>query len=442
MNSQNTEKKNAPHVAVVGAGLAGLVAAYQLVRGGARVTVFEKSHETGGRAKTTVKEGFHLNLGPHALYKGGAAFKFLTSINAVPSGKEPPQDGAIALYDGKTFDLPFAPEPQLQNPLLSSDEQLELVQWMQNVINTDLTQLDSVTLGDWLDGNIKNDRVKDVIAGLIRLASYGNNKPQMSTGAAFKQFLLAQQGVLYLDNGWTKIVEILFSALKSSVTFHFESAISSIAFGNGTGTVSVTANGITHKFDDVILCVPPQAVEKILPNAIPTEKFSQIVPTKAACLDICLRKLPKPNVTFAIGMDEPLYYSVHTRAAQLAPDNGAMIHLAVYLGPNESSKVHEERLLKLMDQLQPGWQNELVYKRFLLSMVASNGTPLAVLNGASGLESPIVDGYPNVYVTGDFVGKGALLVDAAVKSALEAVEIVLGKTSAGSVEKTNLAASF
>lgn len=439
MNSQNDENKNAPHVAVVGAGLAGLVAAYQLVRGGARVTVFEKSHETGGRAKTTVKEGFHLNLGPHALYKGGAAFKFLTSINAVPSGKEPPQDGAIALYDGKTFDLPFAPEPQLQNPLLSSDEQQELVQWMQNVINTDLTQLDSVALGDWLDGNIKSDRVKDVIAGLIRLASYGNNKLQMSTGAAFKQFILALQGVLYLDNGWTKIVEILFNALKSSVTFYFESAISSIKPADGK--VSVTANGITHEFDDVILCVPPQAVEKLLPNAIPTEKLSQIVPSKAACLDICLKKLPKPNVNFAIGMDEPLYYSVHTRSAQLAPNNGAMIHLAVYLGPNESSKAHEERLLKLMDQLQPGWRNELVYKRFLLSMVASNGTPLAVLSGANGLESPIIEGYPNVYVTGDFVGKGALLVDAAVKSALEAVDLVLGQTSAGSVQNVNLAAS-
>ena len=42
-----------PHVLVVGAGLAGLIAAHDLLRGGAEVTVLERTGVLGGRARTS-----------------------------------------------------------------------------------------------------------------------------------------------------------------------------------------------------------------------------------------------------------------------------------------------------------------------------------------------------------------------------------------------------
>ena len=47
MNAQAV--KTAKNIAVVGAGLAGLAAASRLVKGGAKVTIFEKSNQAGGR---------------------------------------------------------------------------------------------------------------------------------------------------------------------------------------------------------------------------------------------------------------------------------------------------------------------------------------------------------------------------------------------------------
>ena len=55
-------------VAIVGSGLAGLTATAYLVRGGRRVRVLERATEPGGRAMTSVEDGFAFNLGPHALY--------------------------------------------------------------------------------------------------------------------------------------------------------------------------------------------------------------------------------------------------------------------------------------------------------------------------------------------------------------------------------------
>jgi len=54
----------APRVAVVGAGFAGLAAAIDLARGGARVTLLERAPEVGGKAAEWRAEGFRFDLGP------------------------------------------------------------------------------------------------------------------------------------------------------------------------------------------------------------------------------------------------------------------------------------------------------------------------------------------------------------------------------------------
>lgn len=54
-------------IAIIGGGYAGLACAVDLTRGGAHVTLFERSHTLGGRARVVVKDGHRVDNGQHIL---------------------------------------------------------------------------------------------------------------------------------------------------------------------------------------------------------------------------------------------------------------------------------------------------------------------------------------------------------------------------------------
>ena len=60
-------------IAIVGGGLAGLTASIYLAKAGRKVIVLEKSSQFGGRGMTINKNGICMNLGAHALYRGGGS---------------------------------------------------------------------------------------------------------------------------------------------------------------------------------------------------------------------------------------------------------------------------------------------------------------------------------------------------------------------------------
>ena len=53
---------------ILGAGVAGLTAARELLRQGQRVTLIEKGREVGGLARTFEREGFRFDLGGHRFH--------------------------------------------------------------------------------------------------------------------------------------------------------------------------------------------------------------------------------------------------------------------------------------------------------------------------------------------------------------------------------------
>lgn len=58
---------------ILGGGVAGLTAAYELLRRGQQVTVIEKGAEVGGLARTFVRDGFRFDLGGHRFHSNNLA---------------------------------------------------------------------------------------------------------------------------------------------------------------------------------------------------------------------------------------------------------------------------------------------------------------------------------------------------------------------------------
>ncbi|SDX54387.1 NAD(P)/FAD-dependent oxidoreductase [Halobellus clavatus] len=73
----------ADSVAVVGGGLAGLVAARRLATGGADVTLFERRDSVGGRVRTEHREGFTLDRGFQVLFTGYPAVRTELDLDAL-----------------------------------------------------------------------------------------------------------------------------------------------------------------------------------------------------------------------------------------------------------------------------------------------------------------------------------------------------------------------
>jgi phytoene dehydrogenase-like protein len=154
------------------------------------------------------------------------------------------------------------------------------------------------------------------------------------------------------------------------------------------------------------------------------------VPVKAACLDVGLSWLPQPRARFALGIDQPLYLSVHSAVAQLAPPHSAVIHVAKYLpsSPASDAKADERELEALLDLVQPGWREVLVERRFLPRLTVSHALVPAAEGGLNGRPGPAVPGVQNLYIAGDWVGPEGMLADASFASAKQAAELILQRT--------------
>ena len=109
-------------------------------------------------------------------------------------------------------------------------------------------------------------------------------------------------------------------------------------------------------------------------------------PVRVACLDVALNHLPDKDALFALGVDRPLYFSVHSAYAKLAPEGGALIHLAKYLGTSIEPKPREDQqeLEEFLELMQPGWREVLVKKRPLPDMIVSYALVSAAAGGLAG----------------------------------------------------------
>lgn len=440
---------------IVGGGLAGLAASIYLARAGRRVTVFEKRRALGGRAITQLRHGYRFNLGAHAFYRAGTGAAVCKELG-VPIPGVVPKPKAIALIEGDERRLPTTILSLLGTSLLSLGGKTQLA-WALWKIRGGV-DAGSLTLREWLDANLGDPRARQVLAALIRLATYSDHADAASATLSLAQMRVALRGALYVHEGWQRIIDSMHStAISSGVNFVTSSRIVGIDCDGGAvravrlGGLEVDADrmdtqaiaypemtpeqvdGARLPADTVILAVDPPTAAELAGDA--GASWANARPVTAACLDVALRTLPNPKRTFALGIDEPHYFAVHSTWAQLAPKGGALVHTVKYRREQTATDVEiegertrrdataaaDERALEaLLDRMQPGWRDVLVHRRFLPSMTVSNAlaTPAAP-------RPPVKTSVRGLFIAGDWVGDEGLLSDAALASARAAAKAVL-----------------
>ena len=424
------EEQLSADVIVVGGGLAGLAAATYLARGGRAVTLIEQAAAVGGRARTQQNHEFQFNLGPHALYEAGVGAEVYRELGIHYSGGKPGTESYLVRGD-RLYLLPAGPLALLRTGLLSPRDKLALVPAVVRIARTDPAAVSHVPLRQWLREAVPEPRLRQVVELFLRVATYGNDPDRQSAGAALAQLRLALTGgVRYLDGGWQTLVDGLRRAAEAAgVSLINRAKVAAVLRDAAVRGVRL-ADGTTWAADAVVVAGSPAVASALVQDGPPTvlrRWADAAIPMWVASLEVALRRLPNPRARVAFGVDAPLYLSTHSAWARLAPDGGAMIHVARYLGaePAADPRAVERELEHLLDLTQPGWRAALVARRFLPHVLVSNALVTAAQGGTAGRPGPAVPDVPGLYVAGDWVGPEGMLADASLASARRAARLVL-----------------
>ncbi len=414
---------------VVGGGVAGLAAATFLARAGRSVVLFEKSQALGGRAATKAKDGFHFNLGPHALYCAGHGVKVLRELGVRFSGGKPAVAGGYAIDRGVKHTFPIGLFSLLTTGLFGLQAKLEMARLLSGIGKFEARAVQHLTLREWLDREVQQPAVRRLMKAFFGLSTYANDPDRQSAGAALAQLQMATDGVYYLDGGWQTLVDGLREAAQQAgVKIVTGARVASIERDEAVRGVRL-ADGTSYAASSVIVAASPEAAYALVARSEETALrawASAAISVRAACLTVALKTLPQPRALFALGIDRPLYFSVHSAAAKLAPAGGAIIHAAKYLRADKHEDPHpiEEELEKLLDLIQPGWRSVLVERQFLPRLTVSHALVTAAQGGTAGRPGPEVPGIRGLYVAGDWVGPDGMLADASLASAKLAAEMI------------------
>ncbi|WP_394821622.1 FAD-dependent oxidoreductase [Pendulispora albinea] len=411
------------NVVVVGGGLAGLCAAVRAASAGASVTLLERSHQLGGRAASQTEGEHTFNQGPHALYLGGAAARELDELGIAWEGSRAKSPYFFVERDGAFQPLPSGVLALLTSSVLGFGGKMQFASAFGKL--TSNQGFESMPLSEWL-ARVTDPRARALLAALFRVTTYSADHDKLSAAAAMRQLHMGlDRGVAYLDGGWQSLVDRLtLRALDAGVAIHTRTSPVCIAPEGPRLCVHVPDVGPLLA-DSVVLAAGPRTCAALVPeSASLANAAAQAVPVRAACLDVALNQLPNARHHFTLGVDSPDYLSVHSAFARLAPEGGAVVHVARYLvgDAHDPAQVRAE-LEALLDRSQPGWRPHAVYTRFLPKMTVAHALPLASEGGA---RMPVaVPDVPRLFVAGDWVGDEGMLLDAALASARRAAELAL-----------------
>ena len=391
-------------VVVVGAGLAGLAAAATTVRGGARTVVLE-AHRPGGRARTTQRDGFTLNLGGHALYCNGSGRRVLADLGVEPAGSAPPLGRYTGSVDGTLHLLPTGPGSLVRSSLLGVRSKVQLGGLLARLPRMSSAELAGRSVRAWLDEVGLRPDADALMIALIRLGTYCPDVDHFGADAALAQLQIAASGgVHYLHGGWSPLTDALGQGTEvRSLTpvRTLEPAAGQIEVGTDEGPV------IGRQV--VIAAGSPAAARSLLPE--PPDWGDLGGPVTAACLDLAVRRIPAPG--YVLGIDAPVYATTQGPPARQAPAGQSVVAVLRYGSRSaelDRSELGEYRRLCGVSD------DDVVFERFLASMTVAGTMPRAEAGGMRGRPTVDDSGTAGILLAGDWIGPDGLLADAALAS--------------------------
>ncbi|MCU0655755.1 MAG: FAD-dependent oxidoreductase, partial [Polyangiaceae bacterium] len=301
-----------PDLAVVGGGIAGLVAAIEAALAGARVTLFERASLLGGRARSSAHRGFLFNQGPHALFHQGALARWLRRQHLLLAGGFAGTHPARFLWRGRLCEMPLGATALLGATWLTPAEKWAFARGLLRLLRADPSSLGGTTVGALVAPLAPP--VRALVEALVRLATYGGSLDEMSAECALSQLQLATRGgVRYLDGGWQSLVDALEARARSlGVEIRTGEGVRAIEGAPPALHLRTDRGDLVPSRAVVVTGAPGRVAALIEERAGALHRFAGgAIPVRAASLDVALRP-GVPTGGLVLGEDG-LYLNDHGR---------------------------------------------------------------------------------------------------------------------------------
>ena len=273
-------------IIIIGAGLAGLTCARELVREGRKVLVLEASEQVGGRVRTDMhEEGYRLDRGFQVLFTAyPAAQRHLNFADLKQRFFEP---GALLVKEGKLYEIadplrePSRLLPDMLNPLISAADKLRVLR-----LRLEATRLSTAEIfaGKGQPGG--QDESTEAYLRRLHFAEQGFvanfARPfyggifldrSLSNSARMFQFtfkMLATGETVIPAEGMQRVPEMLAAALPPG-SIRYRARVNSLQIAEGRVTGVRLANGETIEAEQVVVATDSLSAAQLTGSALPTQ---------------------------------------------------------------------------------------------------------------------------------------------------------------------------
>jgi phytoene dehydrogenase-like protein len=375
-----------PQITIVGAGIAGLVAAIACAEEGAKVRLLEAHEQVGGRARST--DGpYKANLGPHAIYKAhDSLWGWMEERDLLPRHVGPRLSGVRMRWQGTIRRTP---------PLGALPSVLRL---------RGREAPSDVDFRTWA-ARYTDETTAEMLSAAAGVYTFHHDPGELSAAFVWTRtvrlLLTVPTSARYLVGGWSSLVTSLERRVRSM----------------GVDVQTSARVQALPTDSPVILATELDQARELLGDGSLSWQSGNTV-----CLDIGLRQR-RSDPTVVSDLDEAGWVSRYsTTDPSIAPDGEQLIQAQMPIRPGESSEQAGLRLERLLDLGVADWRGRETWRRRQVMDARSGALDLP---GTTWRDRPAIDRGDGVFLAGDMMAAPGLLAEVSWASALEASRLAL-----------------
>ncbi len=367
------------NITIIGGGLAGLTAAIACAERGAGVRVFEAHDQLGGRARST--DGpYKANLGPHAIYRGGPLWDWLSERHLMPPLARPRLTGYRFHYEQAIHRTPpitlIPPGLRLRGRLAPVDQDFR----------------------SWVTDH-SDSRTADMLSCAAGVYTFHHDPGELSAAFVWERsqrlLLSATPPVRFIVGGWGSLIDALERRARSlGVT---------IVTGERVDAVPVSPVIVALELTDARRLLNDQSLQWLSGSTV--------------CLDLGLREERGDPWIISDLASAGWAERYNAQDASLAPAGEQLIQAQMPIRPGESADHAGERLERMLDLSFEEWRERVTWRR---RQVMDGRSGALDLPGSTWRERPSVDRGDGVFLCGDQVAAHGCLAEVSIASAIEA----------------------